>query len=421
MSVSTLSASPDRADASSSATPTFARRRLRLGISGVGASVILSLILLVALLWQPQRVLDLDLVTSVSSFATTLAWPAPFTLVPLAVPIGVGVYVLHLLLLVAVEFRGGAIVVRSRPSVRTWIGRWARGVFVQGVLLALLLTLAAVAASFGVARGWPSLALAGGVLLGSTLLLAWQGVIARAFASVQVQPADASIAALAEAQGIAGDAVRIVTTDDEAFVGGWIGVRRPVLWVPASWTHEAHRELLTVQFARRQVQFASGARRRGLLRAAMWPALGVLLFTPLLPFDATSAAFWLALPAISTLWMFVGVLVLPSFSRPVVYSADAVAAARIGRAPVQRALPQLDAWQDDEPERTPGVEFIFHPVPSRGNRERALSRAARRTLGGAHQLTRLSLFASLAGGSLLGRVVHCNIGRPALWAVYPGD
>jgi hypothetical protein len=80
----------------------------------------------------------------------------------------------------------------------------------------------------------------------------------------------------------------------------------------------------------------------------------------------------------------------------------------------------LDRWQDDEAERSPRVERIFHPVPSRGNRLRALTLRDDR-LRGAHQLTRLALFTSVATLSLLGRVVHCNIGRPALWVVYPGD
>jgi hypothetical protein len=253
------------------------------------------------------------------------------------------------------------------------------------------------------------------------LLLAAQGPLARLIAPLPVAPLAPELAELARAQGVRPDAVCVVDARDEAFTGGWIGVVKPSLWVPRAWTEAAHRDLLTVQFARRQAQFASGARRRGVLRAALWPALGVLLFAPLLPWAPADAAFWLALPAVSTLWMFVGVLLLPSLSRPVVYNADAIAAARLGRDTVVSAVRQLDAWQDDEPERSPGVEFTFHPVPSRGNRERALARTPRHVHGGAHQLTRLSLFASLAGGSLLGRVVHCNIGRPSLWAVYPGD
>jgi hypothetical protein len=104
-----------------------------------------------------------------------------------------------------------------------------------------------------------------------------------------------------------------------------------------------------------------------------------------------------------------------------VYHADRAAAVRLGAAVTGAAIARLDRWQDDEAERSAGVETIFHPVPSRGNRERALAQGGAVRFGGAHQLTRLTLYSSLASLSLLGRVVHCNIGRPELWAVYPGD
>jgi hypothetical protein len=260
------------------------------------------------------------------------------------------------------------------------------------------------------------------VIFGASLaLIATQGFMAKLVASLRTEPADETIGALALEHGVRDTAVRVVHATDEAFVGGWIGVQAPALWIPSRWTAPEHRDLLAVQFARRHTQFTTGARRRGLLRAVLWPVAGVALFAPLLPWSSTDAAFWLALPALSTLWTFVAVLLLPSLSRPIVYNADAAAAQRLGTSKVVHAIRQLDAWQDDEPERSPGVEFIFHPVPSRANRERALARVHRKTFGGAHQQTRLTLFTSLTAFGLLGRVVHCNIGRPELWAVYPGD
>jgi hypothetical protein len=391
----------------------FARRRLWLGISGVGTSVLLSLGWLTTLL---LGVVPLPGWTPVAATGTA----ARVAAVAQAVALVLAVFVAHALITMALEYRGGAVVVRQPLGAGTWFTRWLRGVSVQAGLLVLLTTLAA---SAGVPFG--SVGVAGGVLAGSVLLLAAQGPIARLVASLPVRPLvathDTALIALTRAQGVRPDAVRLIDAPDEAFVGGWIGVTRPTLWLPARWTAPEHRDLLTVQLARRHAQFTSGARRRGLLRAAAWPALGVLLIAPLLPWTPMDAAFWLALPAVSTLWMFVGVLLLPSLSRPVVINADLVAAARLGRERVTRAVQQLDAWQDDEPERARGVEFVFHPVPSRGNRERALQRTAPRTLGGAHQLTRLSLYTALAAGALLGRVVHCNIGRPSLWVVYPGD
>jgi hypothetical protein len=397
-----------RADDAVPAVPSFARRRLRLGISGVGLSVVSSLAWLALLLTgvvAPARL---------SSVLDTV--PDPVATVVQAVAAVCAVFVVHAAFTFVLEFRGGAVVVRQRPTTGAWLRTWARGVFVQG---ALLLAVVSIAASGGALLG--TLGVIGGAVVGSVLLLALQGPIARLLTTLPSAPLDPSLHELARSQGIRPDVVRVIDAPDEAFVGGWVGIRPVELWIPRSWTHEAQREVLTVQFARRQAQFASGARRRGIWRAAMWPAFGLALLLPLLPWTPADVAYWLALPAVSTLWMFVGVLLLPSLSRPIVYNADSIAAARLGRDTVARAVRQLDAWQDDEAERSPGVEFIFHPVPSRGNRERALQRTPQRTLGGAHQLTRLSLFSALAAGSLLGRVVHCNIGRPSLWAVYPGD
>ncbi len=386
-------------------TLSFARRRLLLGITGVGGSVLLSLIWLVALLTGVVRVPS--------------EWPVSG--MPLSAPVNaalmvLGVFLSHTMLLAIVEFIGGARAVRARPSVFRWVTTWLRGVIIQAVLISSIAFGAALTASqlgmFGVI----------GVVFGASVaLLAAQGVIAKLVASLRTEPADEAVGALALEHGVRDSAVRVVHANDEAFVGGWVGVQAPTLWIPARWTAPGYRDLLAVQFARRHTQFTTGARRRGLLRAALWPVTGIALFAPLLPWSPGDAAFWLALPALSTLWTFVAVLLLPSLSRPVVYNADAVAAQRVGTSKVVAAIRQLDAWQDDEPERSPGVEFIFHPVPSRGNRERALSRAHRKTLGGGHQQTRLTLFTSLTAFGLLGRVVHCNIGRPELWVVYPGD
>ncbi len=406
---STIDTVSSARDVSEDQTPrSFARRRLLLGISGVGASVMLSAMWLLVLLsgfvyvapdWTPLGV-SLGLLDA----------PVRATILVLCVFAG------HALLMGGLEYLGGAVAVRDKPTRRAWILGWARGVAVQAAIVAG----ATFAAAFGASLlGW--FGLVGAVVGVGAGLLAVQGLIARAIAPLRIERADAALTELATSSGLRADSIRVVSASDEAFVGGWVGIVKPQLWIPAVWLHESHRALLGVQLARRRAQFTSGARRRGLWRAAAWPAVGVALFAPLLPWAYTDGTLWLALPAVSTLWTFVAVLLLPSLSRPVVYSADAVAASRVGVDAVVKAIRQLDAWQDDEPERTAGVEFIFHPVPSRNNRERALHRRTHPTMGGGHQQTRLTLFASLAAGGLLGRVVHCNIGRPSLWAVYPGD
>ena len=385
--------------------PTFARRRLTLGISGVGLSVVLAAWWLVLLC---TRVIALP--ASWDRYFTPLTTPA------LAAGLVLAVFAVHAALLGALEYAGGVRVVRAHMSVTTWLTAWLRGVAVQGALIAAA---AGTMAAGAMIAGWVG---AVGAVVGVGVgLLLFQGPVARLVASLPLTRGDGDVAALARAHGIRADALRIVDSSTPAFVGGWIGLFAPELWLPRAWLAGEHRALLAVQLARRAAVIASGARRRTLWRAVAWPALGIALFAPLLPWSWQSPSLWLALPAVGTLWTFVGVLVLPTCSRAPVFDADASAAAVLGVEVVIEAIRALDRQQDDEPERSRLVEAIFHPVPSRGERERTLRSRRTLALGGGHQQARLTLYASLAGLGLLGRMVHCNIGQPSLWVVYPGD
>jgi hypothetical protein len=384
---------------------TLARRRLRLGITGVGASVLLSL-----------GLVGLTLGGVLPLAPDWRLFPGAFGTMASAAVLTLAVFAGHAALMLAVEHAGGRRAVRQAPAFGAWCVAWLRGTTVLSVVAAGCLTMIITAG----ARGGSVAAAVTAFVLAIALLVA-QGPIARATASLTLRPAADAVAAVARDIGLDPEGLRVVHTADESFVGGWIGWDRHALWIPAWWTQPEHRALLRVQLHRRLAQRTSYARRRGWWRAALWPALGLLLTAPLLPYAWTDTRLWLVLPALSTLWSFVAVLLLPSVSRSAVYYADSVAARAEGVDTTIAVIARLDAAQDDEPERTPVVETIFHPVPSVSNRARRLRERTAPPMGGGHQQTRLTLFASLATGSLLGRMVHCNIGRPALWVVYPGD
>jgi hypothetical protein len=388
-----------------SSSRTFASRRLTLGISGVGLSVVLSLwwiMLLCAGVIAPP--------------ASWTRFTTPLTLPLLAAALVLAVFVGHAVLLSALEYAGGVRVVREVPTVASWLTAWFRGVAVQGLLIA---SAAGTMASGAMLAGWIGAVAA--VIGFGTVLLLLQGRVARLVASLPLTRASDELATLARTHGIRPDAIRIVDSAAPAFVGGWVGLFAPELWIPRAWLASEHQTLLAVQLARRAAVITTIARRRALWRAVAWPACGVALFAPILLWTWHDPQLWLALPAVSTLWTFVGVLVLPTISRPPVFDADARAADVYGIEPVIETICTLDRWQDDEPERSPIVEFIFHPVPSRGARERALRTDRMRPLGGGHQQARLTLYVSIAGLGLIGRMVHCNVGQPSLWVVYPGD
>jgi hypothetical protein len=106
-----------------------------------------------------------------------------------------------------------------------------------------------------------------------------------------------------------------------------------------------------------------------------------------------------------------------------VYEADAAAAREADSAPFAEGLVALEHDQDDELERARGVETIFHPVPAARHRIAALrgERAAGPHAWAAWHAARTALYLSWAGVGLLGRAVHCNLGRPEAWVFLPSD
>ena len=236
------------------------------------------------------------------------------------------------------------------------------------------------------------------MLLVMLTLVMGQGLLARAVGSIQTVSKEAD--------------TDLVAVGDLAFAGGWVGLgttRRLVM--PMAWPLEWR----AVQRVRRGGVIASGARAAGLTLALVFNLAGLLAslaWTPGAGLSSTDA--YLRLVFGFTLWSFAGLLVLPSVSRPAVFTADRVAATRgIEWESVAR---ELDRHQDDEPARAKWIERIFHPVPSLNAR---LQSGA--SWPGAWQAARLALYLSWSVPGLLSRSVHCNVGRPDLWVLFPGD
>jgi hypothetical protein len=120
-----------------------------------------------------------------------------------------------------------------------------------------------------------------------------------------------------------------------------------------------------------------------------------------------------------TLWSFLGLLVLPTPSRRGVAEVDeCLLGAGCRRDAMARTIEQLDDLQDRERQRSSLVETIFHPVPSVQSRLRGPRASG---VKGCWDAARSAVFLSVAGLGLLGRAVHCNCGRPALWTFLPID
>ncbi len=118
-----------------------------------------------------------------------------------------------------------------------------------------------------------------------------------------------------------------------------------------------------------------------------------------------------------TLWTFLSLLILPVASRAAVLAADR-AAAESGLDPSSwiRRFPAMTG-EDGSPRAS--IQNIFYPIPSAGIRLRSLQHPHRGFVAG--NLARNNLYYSWAAFTLLGRAVHCNVGRPALWTFPPSD
>lgn len=373
---------------------TYARARLWTGVSGVGAFVVFSLIMYI---WRlPATLFPFD------GGPLWAEWAALVTLFKIYVLIGL-----------PFDFLGGYWLPCKYQRLCLmfpvfWM-KWARGVLIQGaVMTGSALLLFETGRRAGV---WAAAAVLFGLHL---LLVALQLPLARWVGGMNAGPAGDLPRAARPAVALSGF--------DAGFVGGFAGLPGlEKLVLPKHWIDSFSAEKLRAVLQRRAGVLATGARARGLLLASAWNLAGFIVCAHL-P-GAGVARLWEFVTTLvtMTLWSFLGLLLLPSISRPAVTAAD-LYALKHGAEPraLRESIAEIDQLQEDEPSRGRWLERIFHPVPSVENRLRALDAGEG---GGASpwHAARLALYLSWASFGMLSRAVHCNAGRPELWVMYPGD
>lgn len=367
---------------------TYARARLRLGVMGVGSIVLLTAI---AFVYQ--------LPSTFFPFSGG-PWYADWA------ALGV-LYLAYAAISLPFDVWGGYWLPCRHHRIcllfPVFFMKWVRGVAVQGLVMTLsALALLQAGRRWGV---WGALAVLAGiqlVLLALQLPLAqWAGGLRRAAAP---EPGVVALNGL-----------------DPGFTGGAVGLPGMEQHVVSrAWWGEVSPESLRAELKRREGSVATGSRLRGVLLALGWNFAGFWLCASL-PWAGVSSVYTLVETILGcTLWSFLGLLILPSFSRPGVMEADRYAVAHgISRQQVESGMRELDHLQDDEPRRSRWVERIFHPIPAVDNRLAALAAGA--TPYGAWHAARLALYLSWAQFGLLSRAVHCNSGRPELWVMLPCD
>lgn len=387
---------------------TYARARLWLGISGVGTMVVLATAALA--LGLPARLTELfDPVTPAAHLLPLLAFLLAYALLQLPFDI-LGGYIL--------PKRFG----RDHPAFGRFVLGLLRGV---GSHTSLLLLIGAGLLFAGNWLGTPGVIVFG--LLVSVLLLAVRKQLAGVFAPMRAHK-DNDEPNQAHRSDVPGTAPQFqqprfeqVESEDEGFTGGYSGIFRPRrVLLPARWIRELDRQSVSVVRERRRIAATSAAWIRGRVLALAFTWTGIALAAVLVGSERLATAEGIiTFSLIFTLWSFLGLLLLPTPSRAGVVEVDR-AARESGVDPesLVKAARALDQYQDRESERRAGIEVVFHPIPSVRNRfEGPLITGGRGFLDAA----RTAIFLSASGLGLLGRAVHCNSGRPALWVYLPSE
>lgn len=298
------------------------------------------------------------------------------------------------------DFIGGALLMpEPRPSMLTFLRCWSRGALVHTLML--------VAVAF---LSYASFRLTGGfcfsILLATAGLAVGRRHLLRAVAGVSTREISH-----------AGASIQAVRTTASAFTGGIVGFgRRAQSLLPERWLESLPESELAAESSRRQWQMKSGLPGRALLLVLGWNLLGGFLgslafkLAERAPAEAVLGhACWM------TLWAFGGLLLLPALSRKAVFAADR-AAADSGCDPLDW-IARFPRLVGEDGSSTSAVQTIFYPIPSVALRLRQLEKPRSGFVPG--NLARSNLYYSWATLTLLGRTVHCNVGRPALWVFPP--
>jgi hypothetical protein len=310
--------------------------------------------------------------------------------------IGVGA----LAALAAFDFLGGVTLMPDpRPSAMTFLRTWSRGFLVHTLVLAGVGFASAISLSF--TGGF-----AAGIVVATTALALGRRHLLRAISGV------APTERVHE-----GEKILTVATKDPAFTGGIVGLgRRARSLLPARWMDALPKPELAAESSRRRWQIANALPARTFMLILLWNLLGTFIGTQVLQLAARPPAVALFGHACwMTLWAFASLLVLPALSRKAVFAADR-AAADSGHDP-RPWITRFPALVGEDGSPNAAVQTIFYPVPSAETRLRQLGQPSTGFIPGS--LARSNLYYSWATFTLLGRAVHCNVGRPALWVFPP--
>ena len=368
----------------------YARARLWIGISAVGLNVLIA-----------SSVVAFDIPVSQAwvILAAYVIWMMPF------------------------DFLGGWWLPtrygRSKQSLRAFLIDWAWGALLQSIVfIACSASILWASRLFGFGGGVVALLFCG------VLLLALRPFLLNIFSRPTTSGASfdhSTVSNLVAGWGIASTPIEFRIAPTTGFTGGIVGLLKPQIVFPDHWRTILTPSELAALSARRSLTVSTGSYRRGLLLAGAWlivAYVGGCWIAGTTNTGPQTALDLMRTIAGTTLCSFLGLLILPTFSRAAARRLDGMTVGHVPKELLQSALEKIDRVQDDEPHRPRGVELIFHPVPSvalRQHRELTAERAV------PWNLARQILYLSWIVANPLVRAVHCNTGQSLLWIYPPTD
>lgn len=290
-----------------------------------------------------------------------------------------------------------------KPHMRTWAAVWLRSVVVQ-----LLFYSTTFFCYLQIGRE-----------IGAAWLIAMLAALQFALVAGQELIWHAMTA---NPTGEPGDGAAVfVKHSDHRFAGGITGLSGfETILIPEHWKSRLEPGFLKVLVARRRIALQTGGRWRGVLAAMLWNITGFTFAIVLSGASIRSVADLMTIFLWFLLFSFVGLLLLPALNRRSVFALDRHLVSASDSSQLQQAIAELDDLTERDPARSAPAESVFQPIPCPDRRLRSLAEAGSHHVV-AWNVARTALFLSWAFGGPLARAVHCNVGRPELWALLPAD
>ncbi|MEQ9410505.1 MAG: hypothetical protein RIK87_22410 [Fuerstiella sp.] len=352
--------------------------------------------------------------------AAMLFFDAPGTMLATAAGGGVSEYMTILAffgaaaaLLLPFDFIGGMLIPaafeKQPPRMGQWFRCWFRSVTLQ---LLFFSTTFFFYLQIGREIGAPWLIALFAVL--QVTLLAGQELIWQLMTAQRIGAADGGTAAV-------GGSAHYVRHSDQRFVGGITGLPGfESILIPDDWRSRLDPSHLKVVINRRLAALRSGGRFRGILLAMVWNITSFTAAIVASGSELRSVADLVTIFLWFLLFSFVGLLILPTFNRRSVFGLDRQVSGIVNVHELQQAISEIDQLTEQDPTRTVSAESVFQPIPCPARRLQALAEQSSPNVP-AWNVARTALFLSWAFGGPLARAVHCNVGRPELWAMLPTD